>query len=56
MTLRVLEIDIASLDLNQTRATQVCPDGVPPLDALVICYDASQEASFTCVSDFIRES
>ncbi|TCD71512.1 hypothetical protein EIP91_008893 [Steccherinum ochraceum] len=54
MTLRVLEIDIASLDLNQTRATQVCPDGVPPLDALVICYDASQEASFTCVSDFIR--
>lgn len=55
--LRVLEVDIASLDLSQTKfkATQVCPDGVPPVDGLVICYDASREQTFSYVADLICE-
>ncbi|KAH8102648.1 ras GEF [Cristinia sonorae] len=54
LTLRVLEIDMAALDLTQTHATELCPEGVPVVDGLVICYDASRESSFTQVADLIR--
>ncbi|THH16724.1 hypothetical protein EUX98_g9256 [Antrodiella citrinella] len=54
ITLRVLEIDIASLDIIQIRASRVCTDGVPLVDGLVICYDASRESSFGRVADLIR--
>lgn len=55
LPLRVLEIDIAALDLTQLRAVSLCPDGVPPVDGLVICYDASRETTFSRVADLIRE-
>lgn len=52
--LRVLEVDIASLNLSQTRPSRVCPEGAPPVDAIIICYDAGRESSFAHVEDVLR--
>ena len=52
--LRVLEVDISSLNLSQPRPVRVCPEGAPSVDAIIICYDAGRESSFTHVEDVLR--
>lgn len=53
--LRVLEIDILSLDLSTGGYHGILPEGAPPIDGLVLCYDASNETSFSNVEDVLRE-
>ena len=52
--LRVLEVDISSLNLSQVRPARVCPEGGPSVDAIILCYDAGREASFLHVEDVLR--
>lgn len=44
--LRVLEIDITSLDLSKENTHGIIPDGAPPIDGIVVCYDLADESSF----------
>ncbi|KAI0695598.1 ras guanine nucleotide exchange factor domain-containing protein [Cytidiella melzeri] len=46
--LRVLEVDILALD--SSTETRIFPEGAPPVDGLVFCYDASEAESF----DYVR--
>lgn len=52
--LRVLEIDVISLDLS-SDTHGIVPDGAPPIDGVVICYDSSDEISFEHVETVLRE-
>lgn len=54
--LRVLEVDILSLDLSADGYHGILPEGAPAIDGLVLCYDASNEASFANVEDVLRKS
>lgn len=53
--LRTLEIDIAALDLNQTESLKLLPLGVPSVDAVMVCYDVSDESSFGHVEDVLSK-
>lgn len=51
----MLEVDISSLNLSQGKPSRVCPEGVPSVDAIIVCYDAGREPSFVHVEDVLRE-
>ena len=53
--LRVLEIDIAALDLSDENSHGIVPDGAPPIDGVVVCYDSSEESSFDPVETVLRK-
>ncbi|KAJ3554551.1 hypothetical protein NM688_g3048 [Phlebia brevispora] len=44
--LRVLEIDLAALDLREDHASGIVPEGAPPIDGVAVCYDSSDRSSF----------
>ncbi|KIP11969.1 hypothetical protein PHLGIDRAFT_98679 [Phlebiopsis gigantea 11061_1 CR5-6] len=52
--LRVLEVDILSLDLSVNGYHGILPEGAPAIDGLVLCYDASNETSFVHVEDVLH--
>ena len=52
----MLEVDILSLDLSADGYHGILPEGAPAIDGLVLCYDASNEASFANVEDVLRKS
>ena len=53
--LRVLEIDIVALDLTSEHTHGIVPEGAPPIDGVVVCYDSSEEASFDQVEPVLRK-
>lgn len=53
--LRVLEIDISDLDLTSGNVRGIVPEGAPPIDGVVICYDSSESSSFDKVEAVLRE-
>ncbi|KAF4605237.1 hypothetical protein EYR40_004020 [Pleurotus pulmonarius] len=54
-SLYVIEIDIVAsrLDPPPSKAT-AWPEGTPRVDGVIICYDASDEASFTPVESLLK--
>jgi hypothetical protein len=51
--LRVLEIDVLSWELS--AETSIFPEGAPPIDGLIFCYDASDPDSFKFVKMGLSE-
>ncbi|OCH96179.1 ras GEF [Obba rivulosa] len=51
--LRVMEVDISELDLQGEN--DVSQNGVPLVDGVLVCYDASRAESFSHVEDVLRE-
>ena len=50
----MLEVDIPS-DMSGEGQRGFLPEGAPPIDGLVICYDASKESTFANVEGVLRE-
>ena len=50
--LRVLEVDIPS-DFSEDSYHGILPEDAPAVDGLIVCYDASQPASFTNVEEVL---
>lgn len=53
--LRVLEIDTEVLNLTNGHGRGIVPEGAPPIDALVVCYDSSDSSSFEEVEVVLRK-
>ncbi|EKM61029.1 uncharacterized protein PHACADRAFT_247338 [Phanerochaete carnosa HHB-10118-sp] len=51
--LRVLEVDIPP-DIAGDGQRGILPEGAPAIDGLVVCYDASQESTFTNVVEVLQ--
>ncbi|KAI0348025.1 ras GEF [Trametopsis cervina] len=47
--LRVLEVDFLALDFGSDEHPSIFPEGAPPIDGLVLCYDSSDRTSFKYV-------
>lgn len=55
--LHVLEFEVpAVVDPLSSSNWSLCPEGAPRLDGVIICYDASDEASFRPVEGLLRKS
>ncbi len=53
--LRVLEVDISALDLAPNSSHGIFPEGAPAIDGLVVCYETSEELSFSAVEEVLRK-
>ena len=48
--LHVLEVDIAPTNVGLPAR----PEGIPPISAVAICYDSSDQSSFQPVENLLR--
>jgi hypothetical protein len=48
--LHVLEVDIAPTNVGLPAG----PEGIPPINGVVICYDSSDQLSFQPVENLLR--
>lgn len=51
--LRVIEVDLPDLKLT-SASTTFWPESAPRIDGVIVCYDASDEQTFTHVEQLIR--
>lgn len=55
-TFSVVEVDVACLATNlEAPYGVIWPDGAPRLEGVIVCYDASNEASFRCVRGLLSK-
>lgn len=54
-TIEVLEIDASALLVGPNKQF-AWPKSLPPIDAVILCYDASHQPSFKGMSELLGES
>lgn len=53
--LHVIEVDV-SINAADLLNDSIWPEGLPRVDGVIICYDASDEDSFLPVEELLRKS